>query len=153
MRVLALDPPASITELTGVNYPSPAAPGRLVASGELAFVAWHADGLRVLDVGQVRPRTVAQFVPATPAPAVVGVAVLGPYLMVTDAGSGLYVLRRPDEGTRESLWSKIKGAAGFMSIPLLLGAVWAVPRLAMGAQPVTGRSPVPVPAGRRRRRV
>jgi hypothetical protein len=149
VRMLALQPPAPVSELATVRYPGTAAPGRIVASGEQAFVAWHADGLRVLDLGAVTPGTVARFVP--PDPDVVGVGVLATSVVVTDSRSGLYVLDRPEEGRRESLWSKIKGAAGFMSIPLLLGAIWAVPRLAMGTAPSASRSRVPVPAARRRR--
>jgi hypothetical protein len=100
----------------------------------------------------VPPRTVAQFVPPGPVPDVVAVGVLDSYLVVADRASGLYVLERPSEGQPESLWSRIKGAAGFMSIPVLFGAVWALPRLAMGTSAATSRSRVPAgaPVGRRR---
>jgi hypothetical protein len=86
-------------------YPPPDlgvyAPGSSVADGHLAYVAWHAAGLRVLDVGGDAPREVASFVPGAQAdPAkvlptatdVVGVAVGARFVVVSDTNSGLYVL-------------------------------------------------------------
>jgi hypothetical protein len=150
VRLLGVGPRQPVSELPGVRYPGPGSPGRLAVSGELAFVTWHAGGLRVLDLGQVQAATVAQFVP--PAADVVGVAVLARDLVVTDTNGGLYVLERPAEGHAESFWDKVKGAAGFMSIPVIFGAIWAVPRLAMGHSPASSRSRVPARVGGQRRR-
>ena len=113
LRVVALSPqlPADVAT---IRYPNTAPPGLLVASGEQAFVAWHADGLRVIDLGLVAPRTVAQFVPIDPD--VTGVALLASYVVVVDRASGLYVLDRPEEGHPESFWTKVKNAQGPISI-------------------------------------
>ena len=81
-----------------------------MASGEQAFVAWHTDGLRVIDLGLVTPRTVAQFVPVDPD--VIGVALLASYVVAVDRSSGLYVLDRPEEGHPESFWTKLKNTQG-----------------------------------------
>jgi hypothetical protein len=143
LRLLALDRQAAPAEAGEVRLPSPAAPGRLVASGELAFVAWHADGLRVVDLGQVTPKVVAQFIP--PSGDAAGVALLPDAVVVTEAGSGLYVLVRPDEGSPESLWQKLKNAAGFMIFPLGGALLVTVPRLVMGHQGARSRSPAPAP--------
>ena len=109
LRVVALTPqlPADVAT---IRYPTEVSPGALVASGEQAFVAWHTDGLRVIDLGLVAPRTVAQFVPVNPD--VIGVALLASYVVAVDRSSGLYVLDRPEEGHPESFWTKLKNAAG-----------------------------------------
>ena len=150
LRVLELPEKGAPADLTSVRLPSPAEPGRVEASGELAFVAWHGDGMRVVDLGQVRPHTVAQFVP--PQADVVAVGVLPAQLVAVDRSSGLYVLERPDEGHRESLWSKIKSAAGFIGVPMVLAAAFVVPRLVSGAALATSGAPSPVPVGPRHRR-
>jgi hypothetical protein len=150
VRVLAIEPPAAIGDLVDIHFAGAGAPGRLAATGELAFVAWHADGLRVLDLGQVRPATVAQFTPAQSD--VVGVGVLGEHVLAVDRGSGLYVLDRPSEGQAESLFKKITYALRFMSIPLIAGAIWVVPRLAMGTSPVAEEGRIPAGARVARRR-
>ncbi|HTJ74076.1 MAG TPA: hypothetical protein VL337_01820 [Acidimicrobiales bacterium] len=150
LRLLALDRQSGPADAGEVRLPSPAAPGRVAASGELAFVAWHADGLRVVDLGQVSPRVVAQFIPG--AADVVGVAIQPDHVLAVDRASGLYVLRRPDEGSPESLAQKIKNAAGFVIFPLGAALLITVPRLAMGRQGATSRSRAPVPARVPRRR-
>ena len=150
LRLLALDRQRGPADAGALRLPSPAAPGRLAASGELAFVAWHADGLRVVDLGQVTPRVTAQFVP--PAADVVGVAVRPDDVLVVDLVQGLYVLRRPDEGKAESLGQKIKNAAGFIAFPVAAGLLLTVPRLVMGHQGARSRSGAPVPARVPRRR-
>ena len=154
LRLLNLAADASPSDAGEVRLPSPAAPGRLVASGELAFVAWHGDGLRVVDLGQVAPRTVAQFVPAATGETadVVAVALAGDHLAVTDRRSGLYLLERPAEGHRESIWDRVKSSIPFVAVPLILATVMTVPRLAMGRSPATSRSPSPVAARAPRRR-
>ena len=153
LRVFELSRGASPSELSPVRLPSPAGPGRLVTSGELAFVAWHGDGLRVIDFGQVRPRTIAQFVPAQAD--VVGVALLRDQVVVTDATSGLYVLQRPQEGgRRSSFWSDLAGLLPYLGFAGVLAALFVVPRLAAGrAGAGAGReAPAPTPARVPRRR-
>jgi hypothetical protein len=150
LRLLALDRQTGSTDAGQVRLPSPAAPGRLAASGELAFVAWRADGLRVVDLGQVAPHVVAQFIP--PAADVVGIAIQPDHVLAVDRSSGLYLLERPDEGKPESLAQKIKNAAGFIIFPLGAALLITVPRLAMGRQGATSRSRAPVPARVPRRR-
>lgn len=144
LRLLALDRQSAPSEAGELRLPSLVAPGRLVASGELAFVAWHADGLRVVDLGQVTPKVVAQFIPAGPGE-VLGVALTPDYVLIAVRSSGLYVLKRPDEGNRESLAQKIKNAAGFMIFPVAAGLLLTVPRLAMGHQGAGSRSESPSP--------
>ena len=142
LRVLELSGGAP-HEVEPVRFTTGAAPGRLVASGELAYVTWHGDGLGVVDFGQVRARTVAQFIPAQPA--VVGVGLLADHVVVVDRNSGLYVLERPDEaGGRSSFWSDLVGLLPYLGFAGILAAAFVVPRLAMGHAP--GRSHVPSPA-------
>jgi hypothetical protein len=151
LRLLELDRGAGLREVEGVRFPSPAAPGRLVASGELVYATWHADGLRVVDLGQVRPRTVAQFIPA--AADVVGVALLAEHIVVTDRTSGLYVLQRPDEGGgRSSFWSDLVGVLPYLGFAGILAAAFVIPRLAMGRAPQGTSVPSPTPARVPRRR-
>ena len=138
LRLLALDRQTGPADAGQVRLPSPAPPGRVAASGELAFVAWHADGLRVVDLGQVAPHVVAQFIP--PSADVVGVAIQPDHVLAVDRSAGLYVLERPDEGNRESLAQKVKNAAGFIIFPLGAALLVTVPRLAMGRQGATSRS-------------
>ena len=139
-------------ELTGatplerepVRFPGQAGPGRLVASGELAYVTWHEQGLRVLDMGQVRPRVVAQFIPAQPA--VEGVGLLPNHVLVVDRSSGLYVLERPDEaGAGSSFWSDLVGLLPYLGFAGLLVAALVIPQLAMGRAPGRSHVPSPVP--------
>ncbi|MDQ6783930.1 MAG: hypothetical protein M3063_10895 [Actinomycetota bacterium] len=86
------------------------APGRAVANGNQAYVAWNSDGLQVLDLAHpAKPVAVGRFVPPdTPDPTgvipskayVVGVALdqarkdneQRQYVVITDINSGLYVL-------------------------------------------------------------
>jgi hypothetical protein len=149
LRVLTLDRAAGPRDEDPVRYPGGSSPGRLVASGAFAYVAWHGDGVRVVDFGEVRPRTVARFVPAQPD--VVGVALLPANVVVTDSASGLYVLERPDEGGgRAAFWSQFLSLMRFL-VPavLLAGAFALVPRLA--TRGVGADAPVATPSRVRRR--
>ena len=111
LRVLEVDPDTGMRQLAlihaphGEEFPPPDlgvyAPGPSVAVGNLVYVAWRSDGLRVIDLGGTPPGEVAHFVPPdTPDPArflpakasVVGVAVAGDNVLVSDQNSGLYVL-------------------------------------------------------------
>ncbi len=111
LRVLEVDPDTGMRQLAlihsprGTVFPPPDlgvyAPGRSVTVGPLAYVAWHADGLRVLDLSQAPVAEVGHYVPPdTPDPSgtlpakasVVGVAVAGGHIVITDQNSGLYVL-------------------------------------------------------------
>lgn len=151
LRLLQLQRGAPPAELQPVRFTTPAPPGRLVASGELAYVAWHGDGLRVVDLGQVRATTVAQFVPERPD--VVAVALLEDQVVVVDRDSGLYVLERPDEGgARSSFWSELHGLLPYLGVAAFLAAVFVVPRLAMGHAPERSNAPSPSPARTPRRR-
>ena len=149
LRLLELDRGVP-REREPVRFTTAAAPGRLVASGELAYVAWHGDGLRVVDLGQVRATAVAQFVPDHGD--VVGVALLADHLLVSDRSSGLYVLERPDEaGARSSFWSQLAGLLPYLGAAGFLGAAFVVPRLAMGRAPQGTGAPSPTPAPSPRR--
>lgn len=144
LRVLALNTEAAPRELDPVRFPGTAAPGRLVASGELAYVAWHGAGLRVIDLGQVRARTVAQFAPSQPD--VVGVALLAQHIVVTDLTSGLYVLERPNEaGPRATFWTQFLQFLPYLGFPLLAAAMFLVPRLVARRAGAPSESPVPSP--------
>ena len=77
------------------------APGPSAARGTVAYVAWHAAGVRALDLRTGMPREVGSFVPAPAADPsktmplstdVVGVAVSDRYVVAVDTSSGLYVL-------------------------------------------------------------
>jgi hypothetical protein len=72
--------------------------------GNLAFLAWYSDGLRVLDIGDpTHPRELTAYVPpAAPNPLHVvfpdetlvwGVSLMGDLVLVSDINSGLHVLR------------------------------------------------------------
>jgi hypothetical protein len=89
----------------------PGEPGRYsahnpVVNGNLLFVSWFSDGVRVLDIADAsNPREVAAWVPPADAapravrnylgdgPQVWGVAVDGDLVVASDINSGLYVLR------------------------------------------------------------
>lgn len=149
LRVLVLGRETGLLDEAPVRFPAAAAPGRLVASGTLAYVAWHRDGVRVIDFGEVRARTVAQFVPEQPD--VVGVALLPQHIVVTDRASGLYVLVRPEEaGGRPGFWGTFGSLLPYLGGAMVMAAFFVVPRLAMGRAPVGSGSPVPSPARRRR---
>jgi hypothetical protein len=74
-----------------------------VVRGDLAFVSWYSDGVRVLDIADPRqPVEIAAFVPpanADPfgefdeAPYVWGVALERDLVFASDTNTGLYVLR------------------------------------------------------------
>jgi hypothetical protein len=85
-------PPADL----GVYAPGPAA-----VRGTVAYVTWHAAGLRALDLSGGSPKELGSFVPpptADPtknlptATDVVGVATTSRYVVAVDTSSGLYVL-------------------------------------------------------------
>lgn len=123
LRVLEVDPDTGMRQVTvihsryGKTFPPPDlgvyAPGRAVARGETAYVAWHSDGLRVIDLSEQPPREVGHFVPPdTPDPSntlpdkasVVGVALMeGDRLVITDQNSGLYVLSADTDGEGTSV--------------------------------------------------
>jgi len=76
--------------------------GRVEVRGSLAYAAWNADGLRILDISNpATPVEIASFVPAdTPDPTgtyaakaqVTGVATLPGHVVISDVNSGLYIL-------------------------------------------------------------
>ncbi len=145
LRVFELEPGTTPVEREPVRFPGGSGPGRLVASGELAYVAWHGQGVRVLDMGQVRPRAVAQFIPA--AADVVGVGLLPDHVVVTDRTSGLYVLERPDEGGDESsFWSSFVGILPYLGFAGVLAATFLVPRLVAGRAAAGSGAGSPVPS-------
>ena len=118
-RVMDVTSPRAIRLIaeyrTATVFPPPDvgvhAPGHAVADENLyAYVAWGADGVRILDLSNGgRPSEVGFYVPADAAdptatlpatPHVTGVALSGRYVVATDANSGLYVLSyRPTLGT------------------------------------------------------
>ena len=150
LRVLVIGRESGMREEAPLRFPGAAAPGRLVASGALAYVAWHGDGVRVIDFGEVRARTVAQFAPERPD--VVGVALLPQHIVVTDSGSGLYVLDRPEEaGGRAGFWSQFLSLLPYLGGAMVMAALVVVPRLAMGRARAGAGSPMPSPVPRRRR--
>jgi len=150
LRVLSVERGKAPEPESPVRFPGAVAPGRLIASGELAYVAWRQNGLRVVDFGQVRARTVAQFVPVQAD--VVGVGLLPEHVVITDRASGLYVLERPDEGGgRASFWSQFLSFLPYLGLPIMASAMALVPRLV--AATAAARSgvgmPSPAPAHRR----
>ena len=112
VRILDLSNPAAPVELGRYQtagsraFPPPDlgiySAGRTVVKGSLAYTAWNADGLRVLDISNpAAPREVASFVPPdTPDPhgflpakaRVVGVETVAGHVVVSDENSGLFVL-------------------------------------------------------------
>jgi hypothetical protein len=151
LRVFELLPGAAPSEGAPVRYPGAGAPGRLAASGTLAYVAWHRAGLRVVDFAEVKATTVAQFVPADAD--VVGVGLLPQHVVVSDAIQGVFVLERPDEGgDRATFWSQFLSLLPYLGGAVFLAALFVVPRLV--AAPAGAGSPVPAPGAEpvRRRR-
>ena len=148
LRLLSLERGVTPRDEVPIRYAGDEVPERLVTSGALAYVAWHGAGLRVVDFGEVRPRVVAQFVPALPD--VVGVALLSEHVVVTDSASGLYVLERPDEGGgRATFWSQFLGFLPYLGFAGMIAAMMLVPRAmasraaARSGVPVPGAAPVP----------
>ena len=159
LRVLELTA-GTPSEVEPVQFTTAAAPGRLVASGELAYVAWHGDGLRVVDLGAVKPVVTAQFIPAGPerplergaGPAVVAVALLDEHVVAVDRSSGLYLLERPDEGGPASTWwTNVVGLLPYLLFAALLTALLVLPRLALSRARARSAVPSPAPEGVRRR--
>lgn len=123
-------------------------PGRLVGSGTLVYVAWAGAGMRVVDFGEVRPRTVAQY--ANARNDVVGVALLPDHVVITDASQGLFVLARPEEGGgRAGFWSQFLGVLPYFGLPLVAAAWALMARAAARRSPAS--APVPAGSGVRRR--
>lgn len=150
LRVLTVAAGVAPVEDDPVQYPGPGGPGRIVASGALAYVAWQGAGLRVIDFGEVRPRTVAAFSPG--GADVVGVGLLPDHVVVTDANLGLYVLERPAEGGgRAGFWSQFLGVAPYLGFPLVALAFALLPRFAARRTPAAAPAPAPTPARVRRR--
>jgi hypothetical protein len=169
LRLLDFDDEGRLRELAALQaprsaaYPPPDAgvygPGRAVVSGQQAFVAWHAEGVRVLDLGQSPVKAIAQFVPpdipdpmgTLPAKAdVAGVALLPDHVLVTDTNSGLYVLERPPEGGTGSIWDEVLLAAAALGIAVMT-AFLAVPYLLMGWSMARAMRRGRRPVGMRRR--
>jgi hypothetical protein len=149
LRVLKLEPGEPPVEEAPLRYAGAGRPGRLVASGAYAYVAWNEAGLRVVDFAEVRAKTVAQFVPA--AGDVVGVALLPEHVVVTDAIQGVFVLERPDEGGGQAtFWSQFLSLLPYLGAAVFFTALVLVPRLV--AARARSASGVPVPGAERVRR-
>lgn len=119
LRLWRLDDPAAPQPLATYLTPrarvdplrGPAEEGRFsahnpVVQGDLLFVSWFADGVRVLDISDpAAPRELASWIPPARAqprairtylgdgPLVWGVAVEGDLIVASDINSGLHVLR------------------------------------------------------------
>ena len=147
LRVLEVDPDTGMRQLAlirsphGATFPPPDAgvyaPGRAIADGHTAYVAWHSDGLRVIDLSASPPEEVAHFVPpdkpdpsgTLPAKAsVIGVA-FGTHnrIVITDQNSGLYVL------------AKARASGGGGSVALYLALVLGGVAVLVGAGALMAR--------------
>ena len=152
LRVLTLEPGQAPVDAMPLRYVGTESPGRLVASGGYAYVAWHGAGLRIVDFAEVRAKTVAQFVPANAD--VVGVALLPEHVVVSDAYQGLFVLERPDEGGgRATFWSQFLSLLPYLGGAAFLAAAFLLPRALASRAGATAHVPVPgaEPVSRRRR--
>ncbi len=128
LRVLTLETREPPVDATPLRYVGTESPGRLVASGGYAYVAWHGAGLRVVDFAEVRAKTVAQFVPANGD--VVGVGLLAEHVVVSDAYQGLFILERPNEGGgRATFWSQFLSIFPYLGFAMLAAAGILVPRM------------------------
>jgi hypothetical protein len=151
LRVLTLDRGVTPTEGPPIRYPGEHSPGRVVTSGALSYVAWHGAGLRVVDFGEVRARVVAQFAPT--GADVVGVGLLSEHVVVTDSASGLYVLKRPDEGGRRAtFWSQFVSLLPYLGFAGMLAAAFLLPRAVASRAAARSGSRVPTPVTVPRRR-
>ena len=151
LRVVKLARGEAPVDEAPLRYAGAGAPGRLVASGAYAYVAWGGAGVRVVDFAEVRPKTVAQFIPVKAN--VVAVGLLPEHVVISDANQGLVVLERPDEGGgRSTFWSQFLSLLPYLGGAVFLTALVLVPRL-VGAH-ARSRSPVRVPSAQpvRRRR-
>jgi hypothetical protein len=152
LRVLEVKPGEVPIDAAPLRYAGAGAPGRLVASGGYAYVAWGGAGLRVVDFAEVRAKTVAQFVPANAE--VVGVGLLPEHVVVSDANQGLFVLERPDEGGgRATFWTQFLDLLPYLGFAAVLAAGLLVPRMLASRAGATIGVPVPgaEPVRRRRR--
>jgi hypothetical protein len=151
LRVLTLERSEAPVDVDPVRYAGAGNPDRLVASGEYAYVAWHGAGLRIVDFGEIRARTVAQFVPADAD--VVGVALLPEDVVVTDAYQGLFVLERPDEaGARATFWSQFLSFLPYLGFAIVMAAALVLPRVFASRARAGSQVPVPGAQPVRRRR-
>lgn len=151
LRVLTLESGQAPADTDPLRYAGAGSPGRLVASGGFAYVAWHGAGLRVIDFAEVRPKTVAQFVPANAE--VVGVALLPEHVVVTDAFQGVFVLERPDEGGgRATFWSQFLSLLPYLGGAVFMAAAFVLPRALASRAGATAQVPVPGAEPVRRRR-
>jgi hypothetical protein len=151
LRILTLVPGEAPLDEPPLRYAGAGRPGRLVASGAYAYVAWGTAGLRVVDFAEVRAKTVAQFIPA--GGDVVGVGLLAEHMVVTDAAQGVFVLERPDEGGGQAtFWTQFLSLLPYLGGAVFLTALVLVPRLVGGRAPVPGHAPVPGAERVRRRR-
>ena len=152
LRVLRLERGGAPVDEAPLRYAGIGAPGRLVASGGYAYVTWGGAGLRVVDFAEVRPKTVAQFVPVKAA--VVAVGLLPQHVVVSDANQGLIVLERPDEGGgRATFWTQFVDLLPYIGGAVILSAALLLPRMLASRAGATVRMPVPgaEPVRRRRR--
>jgi hypothetical protein len=106
----------------------------------------------VVDFAEVRPKTVAQFVPANAE--VMGVGLLPEHVVVSDANQGLFVLERPDEGGgRATFWSQFLSIFPYLGFAAMMAAGLLVPRMLASRAGATVGMPAPgaEPVRRRRR--
>lgn len=151
LRVLTLEPGQAPVDAIPLRYVGTESPGRLVASGGYAYVAWHGAGLRIVDFAEVRAKTVAQFVPANGD--VVGVGLLPQHVVVSDAYQGLFVLERPDEGgSRATFWSQFLSILPYLGFAAFMAAALLLPRALASRAGATAHMPVPGAEPVRRRR-
>jgi len=140
LRVLDID--RVPRQLAVLRSPGSQAPAGAVTSGDLAFVAWRADGVQVVDLAADLMPAVARFVPFGPEPDVIAVALLPNHLVALDATSGLWVAERPPEGPRTSNEDDLKlflallgiaGLVGLLVVPAVVRALSAAGRAVSAA--------------------
>ena len=146
LRIVDLDAAGGAQATQLVRSASAAAPGKVVVSGDYAFVPWHGDGLRVLDLGGPHPATLAEFDPDGD---IVGVALLPDHVLALDRSAGLYVLERPGEGGGGSSDRDVLFLAGVALAGLIL--LLAVPRVATALSASAQSSPARQAAAARAR--
>ena len=146
LRIVDLDAAGGTQATQLVRSTSAAAPGKVVVSGDHAFVPWREDGLRVLDLGGPHPATLAEFDPDGD---IVGVALLPDHVLALDRSAGLYVLERPGEGGGGSSDRDVLFLAGVALAGLIL--LLAVPRVATALSASAQSSPARQAAAARAR--
>ena len=155
LRVIDLSDPVAARVVTTWRPPEAAtfppkdlgvyAPGPAVTSGSVAYVAWHAAGLRALQFGSGgTPKELGAFIPPPQADPtktlptdtdVVGVAVTPRYVVAVDTNSGLYVLS-PAAGNGTGGGSGVVPVAATAAIVVVAIAV----AVGLGVR-ITGRRP------------